>query len=174
MADIEQLKTEAQTQLWEHLRNVKFVMLGSPEPGQHMQPMAPEVDEDNQTIWFFTYKSSDLVKAVNDRPGDVHMCLAEDNYQACIRGSLREHKSDEVIDRYWSPTVAAWFEGGKADGDLTMVEFTPKDAAIWASSKNPVTYAWEIAKANVKDQTPDVGARGSVEFRDGQAWQINA
>jgi general stress protein 26 len=165
MANIEKLKSNPENQLWEHLRDVRFVMLGSPREDDHMQPMAPHVDEEDNTVWFFTNKSSDLVEAVNEQTDKVHMCLVEDDYQACIRGSLSELKSQEVIDRFWSPEVAAWFEGGKADADLTLLKFKPDDAAIWASSKNPITFAWEVAKANVKGQTPDVGSRGSVDFK---------
>jgi len=173
MADLEQVKNNPETQLWEHLKGAKFVMLGSPEPNEHMQPMAPQIDDEGGAIWFYANTSSDIVKAVNARPGDVHMCVTENDYQACLRGSIQEEKNDATIEKYWSSVVAAWFEGGRSDPDLTMLKFQPKDAAIWASSKNPITFAWEIAKANMKDRTPDVGDRASVDFREGQAWQIN-
>ncbi|MEO0981816.1 MAG: pyridoxamine 5'-phosphate oxidase family protein [Pseudomonadota bacterium] len=169
MADIKQLENNPETQLWEHLKDAKYVMLGSPEPNQHMQPMAPQIDDEDGAIWFFANVSSDLVKAVNARPGDVHMCVTESDYQACLRGSIGEEKSDAKIEQFWSPVVAAWFEGGQSDPDLTLLKFQPKDAAVWASSRNPITFAWEIAKANMKDRTPDVGARGNVNFREGEA-----
>lgn len=173
MADLEKLKNNPKEQIWSHLDDVRFVMLGSPDRNQHMQPMAPQVDEEAGVVWFYTDKTTDLVRAVRDLPDDVHMCISESDYQACLRGSLSEHTDDDTIDRFWSSTVAAWFEGGRADENLTMLKFTPKDAAIWAETKNPVTFAWEIQQSKRKGRTPDVGDREKVDFQEGGAWQIN-
>lgn len=164
MADIEKLKNNPKEQLFKHLDDVHMVMLGSPDREQHMQPMAPELDEETGTIWFYTRKSSDLVKALGDKEDDVHMCVVEQDYQACLMGSLSVEHDEEKIEKFWSAPVAAWFDGGRSDPDLTMLCFRPKNASIWASEGNPITFAWEIARANVKDRTPDVGARSSVDF----------
>jgi len=164
MADIEKLKENPKEQLFSHLDDLHMVMLGSPDPAQHMQPMAPEVDHETGTVWFYTRKSSDLVKALGGGTGDVHMCAVEKDYQACLMGELSVSHDEAKIEQFWSAPVAAWFEGGKTDPDLTMLRFRPKDASIWASDRNPITFAYEIAKANVKDKTPDVGERNSVDF----------
>lgn len=164
MADIDKLKQNPKEQLFHHLDDLHMVMLGSPDSGQHMQPMAPEVDHEAGRIWFFTSKSSDLVKALGDGEADVQMCAVEKDYQACLSGAISVEHDEKKIEQFWSAPVAAWFEGGKADPDLTMLCFQPKNASIWASDRNPITFAYEIAKANVKDKTPDVGERNSVNF----------
>ena len=165
MAKIDKLKENPKDQLFEHLDQLHAVMLGSPDPKQHMQPMAPEVDFESGTIWFFTPKSSDLVKTLGSGQGDVHLCAVESDYQACLMGTLHVEHNEEKIEKFWSAPVAAWFEGGKNDPDLTMLCFQPKNASIWASDRNPITFAYELAKANVKDKTPDVGERNSVNFQ---------
>lgn len=164
MADVKTLHENPREQFWEHLSDVRFVMLGSPVAEQHMQPMAPQIDRDNETIWFYTNQTSDLVKAVREQTSKVHMCVTEKDYQACLHGSLIEHRDPAKIDQYWSAMVAAWFEKGKDDPDLTMLCFTPYDAAIWASTANPITFAYEIGKANLTDDMPDVGDRASLKF----------
>lgn len=173
MADTEKLKSQPIAQLWDRLDSAKFVMLGSPRPEDHMQPMAPKVDQEEGVVWFYASASSELVEAVNTCRGCIHMCLADTDYQACIRGSLTEDKRHDVMDRYWSPMVAAWFEGGRTAPDLTLLKFTPYDASIWASTRNPVKLAWEIGKAALQYDTPDVGERESVDFRNTAAFQIN-
>ena len=95
MADIEKLKNNPKEQLFKHLDDVHMVMLGSPDREQHMQPMAPELDEETGTIWFYTRKSSDLVKALGDKEDDVHMCVVEQDYQACLMGSLSVEHDEE-------------------------------------------------------------------------------
>ena len=164
MANLDKLKNNPKEQLFEHLEDVRAVMLGSPLHHQHMQPMAPQVDAETGTIWFYTSKSSDLVKAVEAAPGDVHMCVVEKDYQACILGDLEVKHDREMIDKFWSSVVAAWFEGDKQDPELTMLCFRPKNGSIWASDKNPITFAWEIAMANRKDEKPEIGDRTSVNF----------
>ena len=164
MADIEKLKNNPKEQLFKHLDDVHMVMLGSPDPKQHMQPMAPQLDEEDGTIWFYTYKSSDLVKALGADDSDVQMCVVEDDYQACLSGSLSVEQDEKKIEEFWTAKVAAWFDGGQHDPELTMLCFRPKNASIWAEEGNPITFAWEVARANVKDRTPDVGGRTSVNF----------
>lgn len=164
MADIEKLQNAPKEQLWKHLEDVRCVMLGSPDHKQHMQPMAPQIEEDAEEIWFFASKASDLVSTLGVGAHDVHMCVVEKDYQACLQGALRVEMNTNVLERHWNSVVAAWFEGGKSDPDLTMLCFRPKNASIWASSQNPITFAYEIAKANMKDQTPDIGSRANVNF----------
>ena len=45
-----------------------------------------------------------------------------------------------------------------------MLAPTMKDTTIWPSSANPITFGWEVAKANITDGEPDVGVRTQVNF----------
>ena len=38
------------------------------------------------------------------------------------------------------------------------------DAAIWASTKNPIRFVWEIQTSKNTNKEPDVGARAHVDF----------
>lgn len=173
MANTDKLKSEPIAQLWDRLEAANFVMLGSPKPNEHMQPMAPKVDREEGVIWFYANASSELVDAIGEYRGIVHMCVADKDYQACLRGSLVQDRRHDVINRYWSPIVAAWFTLGRTDPDLTLLKFTPYDASIWASTRNPVKLAWEIGKSALQYGTPDVGERESIDFRKTEAFQIN-
>lgn len=74
-----------------------------------------------------------------------------------MSGELREHKDQKIIDKYWSPIVAAWFEEGREDPEVTMIFFVPDEAAIWTSTDSSMKFAWEIAKANETETKPNVG-----------------
>jgi len=156
MADLKEAKTDPKKQLWDEIDDVHAVMLGIPSTGQHMQPMAPMAAREENRVWFFTRKDSDLVRAAGS--GKAHMCLVSDDqdYHACISGTLVENRSPQHVERFWSPVVGAWFEG-KDDPDMTMLELVPDHAAVWASSDSSMRFGWEIAKANVTDSEPDVG-----------------
>lgn len=59
--------------------------------------------------------------------------------------------------------AAAWWTS-KDDPDIALLEFDLGDAAIWASTRNPVKFAWEIQRAKNSEREPDVGARAHVDF----------
>ena len=165
MADLEKARSEPKEQLWDQVDDIHAGMLGVEGFGQHMQPMAPQVDRDASTIWFYTRKDSDLAKAAGDG-AKAHFCVVgkSHDYHACMSGSLRQTEDRAKIDQFWSPIVEAWFEGGKDDPALTMLALSLEEAAIWASSANPITFGWEIAKANLTDDQPDVGVKTHVNF----------
>jgi general stress protein 26 len=163
MSNIEKAKSEPASQLWDKIDGTHAVMLGSPDHSQHMQPMAPQTDRETGTIWFYTKTTSDIARAAANG-GTVHMCLVTDDYQACLDGDLTTVYSRDHIERYWSSIVEAWFSGGKDDPELTMLRFTPRSAAIWASTGSKLVFGWEIAKAITTGEEPDVGYHTTLAF----------
>lgn len=165
MADLKDAREKPADQLWDQIDDVKAGMLGVEGSGQHMQPMAPQLDRDANKIWFFTKKSSDLLKAVGDG-AKAHFCVVGEHhdYHACLAGRLRENRDAAKIDEYWNPVVAAWYPEGKDDPDMTLLELSLEDAAIWASKGNPILFGWEIAKANATHEEPDLGVRNHIAF----------
>lgn len=165
MADVEKTKQDPVGQLWEQLGEIHAGMLGVEGSAQHMQPMAPQLDPKAKTIWFFTKKSSDLVRAVGTGNRGQFCIVGKDHdYHACLSGTIKQNTSQEKVDELWSPVTNAWFENGKDDPELALLEMTLYDAAIWASSSSALTFGWEIAKANITDSEPDIGVRTLINF----------
>jgi len=96
----------------------------------------------------------------------AHFCVIGKSqaYHACIMGDLHETRDRAKIDELWNDMTGAWFKG-KDDPDLALLEFNLLDAAIWASTQNPVKFAFEVQKAKHSDHEPDVGARAHVDFK---------
>lgn len=157
MANLDKFEDNPQDQLLESLKDARCVMLGSTDPDHHMQPMSPQIDPDNRVIYFYSDNKSELGEAVLKKPGTVHMCHIDKDYQACVRGHLTVHTDPLIVDKFWNPIVSAWYPGGKADSKLIMLRFQPAEAAIWASSGNPLKFMYEIAKANIKDEQANMG-----------------
>ncbi len=165
MADLDKARNSPEDQLWDELDDVHAGMLGVEGSGQHMQPMSPHLDRDGRRIWFFANRKSDLVEAIGQGKRAHFVVVGDDHdYHACLAGDLAVNNDRARIDAYWSPVVSAWFEGGKDDPDLALLEFRLIDAAVWASSSSPIKFGWEIAKANVTDSEPDVGVRNHIRF----------
>lgn len=165
MVSLSKAREEPVKQLWEEIDGVHAGMLGLSGTDMHMQPMAPFADPQANTIWFYVKKDSDLMQKL--RPGArAHFCVIgkDHDYHACLSGTLTERKSKDKIDEYWSSVVDAWFEGGKEDPTLTMIALHIDDCEFWASTGNPLRFGWEIAKANLKDEAPDVGVHSKLSF----------
>lgn len=165
MADISKTKSDPLQQLWDVLGDVHAGMLGVESSGQHMQPMAPFIEKETNSIWFFTRTDSDLINAA--RTGNrAHFCVIskDHDYHACLAGAIDEVKSREHIDKYWSAPVAAWFEGGKEDPSLTMLQLKLDNVAIWASTNSTLKFGWEIAKANLTGKEPDLGYHTQISL----------
>lgn len=165
MADISKAHTDPKGQLWEAVEDATAVMVGSTDHSQHMQPMAPLLARDEETIWFYTKADTELAQTVGAEGGMVHVCLIgkDHDYHACLRGHLSVKRSPEHIERFWSPMAEAWF-GDKDNPGLTMLCFKPGHAEIWASTDSRIRFGWEIAKANVTDAEPDVGYKTEINF----------
>ncbi|MDP1554267.1 MAG: pyridoxamine 5'-phosphate oxidase family protein [Hyphomonas sp.] len=157
MADLKKFDENPQRQLLEEIKSARCVMLGSPKHDTHMQPMAPQVDVEAGVIYFYSDNTSALGSTILARPGSVHMCHIDKDYQACVKGMLTPHDDKATIDRFWSPMVEAWYPGGKTDSKMMMLKFEPQDAAVWASDKSTMGFMFEVAKANATGKLPDVG-----------------
>ena len=160
-------KTEEQPekQPWEQLDKVRAGMLGIQGSHSHMQPMAHLADKDGAArLWFFTSKAGDLYKEMGGG-SHAHFCLVgkDQDYHACLMGDLSENRDRSKIDEYWNDHVGAWWSS-KNDPDIALLEFDLLDAAIWASTRNPIRYAWEIQTSKNSTKEPDLGARAHVDF----------
>ncbi|GHC63792.1 pyridoxamine 5'-phosphate oxidase family protein [Limoniibacter endophyticus] len=168
MVNLSETRDDPLQQLWDEIEDVHAGMLGIEGSHMHMQPMAPFIEKETGSIWFYTRRDSDLVRHLSgvDR---AHFCVVgkDHDYHACLSGVLAENKSQSHIDKYWSSIVAAWFHGGKDDPQLTMIQLKLDDAAIWASSSSTLKFGWEMAKANLDDDhEPDVGVHTHINFAE--------
>lgn len=167
MGHTDKTEKHPEKQLWDELAKVHAGMLGIEGSRSHMQPMGHIKDKDGfARLWFFTSRSGDLFREMG-AGAHAHFCLVGkgQDYHACIMGDLTENREQRKIDQYWTDEVGAWFNG-KNDPDLALLEFDLLDAAIWASTKNPIKFAWEINKAKHSNREPDVGARAHVDFTE--------
>ena len=161
-------RKDAEERLFKAIEDTRVGMLGvsGGEP-RHMQPMTAFAERDAGELWFFTYRDTDLLRDVNASGGHHAMfCLISKDREiyACLGGELEEHFDRERMERYWNPVVAAWYPDGKDDPRLTLMRMRLDDAQIWISEAGPVRFAFEIAKANMTKEQPDLGDRANIQF----------
>ncbi|MBB6508276.1 MULTISPECIES: pyridoxamine 5'-phosphate oxidase family protein [Rhizobium/Agrobacterium group] len=166
MASLTEAREAPERQMWDEINGIHAGMLGIEGAHMHFQPMAPNVDSEANTIWFYTRTDTDLVKALGTASRAHFNVVGKDHdYHACLSGTLEVRKDEAKIDEYWSAVTAAWYEHGKSDPHLTMLAFRVDDAEIWASTDSTLKFGWEIAKANLNDEKmPEVGVNKRLTF----------
>ncbi|MBW8304801.1 MAG: pyridoxamine 5'-phosphate oxidase family protein [Brevundimonas sp.] len=169
MSDKTLTAAEAEKEFWDHLKKSNTGMLGLDQPGYHAQPMTAFRDGETGTIWFFTREDTDLARDAGVGSGQsamFHYGSKDQEVWACIHGTLSVHGHDrEIIDRYWSPVLAAWYPEGKDDRMLTILRFDADDGRVWVSEGVFFKFAYEIAKANATKTMPDAGGVADVNLQ---------
>ena len=166
MADIRAAREKPIEQFYEVVENVHAGMLGLDGSRLHMQPMAPQLDRANKTIWFFAKTDAEIVR--NMGPGGRgHFVVIgkHHDYHASVSGPIELAQDREVVDRYWSRITEAWFEGGKDDPKLTLLALRLENGEAWVSTDSNLRFGWEIAKANMSaEHEPEVGVKTPLKF----------
>lgn len=131
MADAAELRVK----FYKAIKSDRTVMLGlaGVEDGLG-QPMTAQLDKDAESgpLYIFTAKDTDLVQALGERgAATAHFVSKDHDLFAAIEGELSTLDDPAMIDRLWSPFVAAWFKGGQDDPNLQLLRFDPGRAQIW-------------------------------------------
>ncbi|MFW8594094.1 pyridoxamine 5'-phosphate oxidase family protein [Cribrihabitans neustonicus] len=161
---------DAKQQLWTQLSRGRTSMLAVAGSGQHPQPMTHFADEDGGAIWFITSSDTDLARAIGTG-GRGQLCFMSKNedYFASIEGALEVSQNNAKLDEYWSVAAAAWFEQGREDPKVTLLKFTPAEAAVWANESSAVLVGLKLLRAGLKEgeSNPDVGVHHVLQMNNG-------
>ena len=164
MTNAKKVEEHPEEELWRQLKHVHAGMLGIEGSLSHLQPMSHFMDQEGGRLWFFTTRDGDLFKEIG-AGAHAHFCIIgkHQDFHACLMGQLTESRDRAKLDELWNDIIAAWF-GDKDDPNLVLLSFDLIDASLWASTRNPVKFAWEIERAQSSSREPDVGAQVEVKF----------
>ncbi|SEJ06057.1 General stress protein 26 [Cyclobacterium xiamenense] len=149
--------------IWELIKPIKVGMLVTKTTedsgGMRGRPMSLVQDAYDGTLFFYTSKSdAKAFEIVNDTDVCLTFSNPKDNVYVSLTGKGCVTQNKELIDRYWNPWVAAWFENGKDDPDLAMLEIKISKGEHWDSKNNTLVQIFELAKATIKPATtPNLG-----------------
>lgn len=155
---------ELEEKFWKSLTSDRTVMLGidGVEDG-HSRPMTAIVEHDGGPIWFFTGKSNGIIEHLhrNQRAVAAFSAKGHDLF-ASIHGDLSQSHDRAVIDRLWSPFVAAWFHG-KDDPNLVLLRFDAENAEVWLNESSMLAGVKMLFGANPREDYKD--KVGKVDLR---------
>ncbi|MFP4098888.1 MAG: pyridoxamine 5'-phosphate oxidase family protein [Alphaproteobacteria bacterium] len=135
------MMTQQESQeIWNLIKDIKVAMLTSNDDGTlRARPMHHIQDEFDGTLWFYTAKSSGKVEELQ-KQNQVCLSYADpgiDTYVS-LSGDVGFTQDKALIDKFWNSFSAAWFEGGKDDPDITLMEIRITQAESWDSKSKEV------------------------------------
>ena len=158
--------TDLKQEFWNRMPKVRSGMLGIKGQG-HLVAMSPHVAKDLPgAIWFITANGTELGISVSSGEQAAQLVLSDDaaGLYADIEGRLSHDNDKAKLDEIWSSVASAWFEKGKEDPDVCLMQFAPSKAEIAVTTTGGFKFLYQIAKAKMTGDDPDVGSKGIVAF----------
>ena len=150
-------KEELKTAFFDALKSDRTLMLGlDGVDNGHTRPMTAQTEDRGGTIWFFSGRDNVLVQQLQGRHNAIAAFSSKrHDIFASIEGSIRIDNDREVIDRLWSPFVAAWYDGGKDDPNLALLRLDATSVEVWRSDIGLLTGFKMMLGMDVKQEFSD-------------------
>lgn len=149
-------------EFWEELDKSPYVMIGLPAQNAHSEPMHVVFDKDlPNALFIYTSIDNRLVEGMAQSPYAMAQFVSKGHdFFGCLRGQLTRVTRDEIIDRFWSNSVEAWYEEGRQDPKLAMLRFAIEDAEFWESDMSAKGLFKLLTGRNIDRQ--DAGGHAEV------------
>lgn len=134
--------------LWDELKGHCFAFVGRTADASGDVPMTLHSDEGSRNaVWIFTKRSNDISAG---GPAMARIMSRKEDFFARLDGLLEQEGDRALIDRLWSPQIAAWYEGGRDDPELCVMRLDIGAAEIWVGEMSPVSIAKMLLGRNVE------------------------
>lgn len=154
------MSEDVRKQLWKEMDKSPFLMLRLEGGHHHAIPMTAQLDPDNHG-YFYLFHNKDGRLASGGSAMAQFVAKGHDLF-ACISGRLSDATDPHLVDKYWSRTMEAWYEGGKDDPNLSLLRFDLDDAEIWTADTSVKGLFKMLTGQTVKDG--ELGHHGTVKL----------
>lgn len=127
------------------------------------RPLAVITDDFDGKLWFFTADPSPKTQDLATHP-EVNVSVGDGKGWLSLSGIGSVSRDAERIDRYWNPWAEAYFEGGRDDPSVALLEVDVHTVHYWDLDKPAIATAFEVAKGLVTRSAPDVGDDGVIHL----------
>lgn len=129
------------------------------------RPMHAKFDRDAGVITFLTdarHHKDDEIAA------DPQICLSfaktgSQNYVS-ISGEAELLNDRAAIEARFNEMAKVWFPDGPQDPNVRLLIVRPEAAEYWDGKSNPIAVAFQIVKARLSQDRPDLGENRKVEM----------
>lgn len=141
----------------------------STESGLRGRPMAIAEIAPDGSIWFITGADTSKVDEALQYPNIMAVMQSTAKYLS-VSGEAVVQRDRAHVQRLWKDSYKAWFQGGKDDPNIALIQLKPHEAEYWDNSgMSGLKFALQYAKAYVtgKEMRPgdeNVDQHGKVHL----------
>jgi general stress protein 26 len=125
------------------------------------RPLALQDREFDGHLYFFTQDPSPKTADIAVNP-EVNVAVDDGKGNLSLSGTASVTRDAALIDELWNPFAEAWFEKGREDPSVALLDVEVKTAEYWSMDKPAIARGFEIVKGLVTKSTPDVGENKTV------------
>jgi len=156
---------EAKKKISDIVEDVKIAMLATNLGNKPLSvvPMYTKKIDDNGNIWFLSAMASDHNVDIS-KDNDVQLLYSgtSDKKFLSIYGQAQISTDQKIINDLYSKMDNAWFDGPE-DANISIIKFTPTEAAYWSNDDNKLVTLFKLAKAAVTGKDQKIGTSGKIE-----------
>lgn len=130
------------------------------------RPMAIAECTPDAHLWFITRVESSTIGDITENP-EIGAILQSGGLYLSISGVARTSRDKDRINRLWTTDQAVWFEEGKDDPTLILLEIVPMYGEYWdRSGAQAIDFKIREVRALLTGETLEktAGRHGSVQF----------
>ncbi len=154
------LKPHEFDELKDKIKDIRIAMLTTQEDDGdfHSRPMATHAVEEDGTMWFFTYESSNKVQEIrqNERVSLTFSDTGAETYVS-TSGVAEVVANKTKIDALWNDGLKAWFPNGKNDPNIRLLKVRVHQGEYWDRPGGKMVTLFEMAKAALTGQPDRTG-----------------
>lgn len=123
-----------------------------------------EVDEEGN-IWFLFSADSGTFRNLK-QDGRIHLSYSDPaSYTfVSVYGLTEISESQEKIDKYWNKMMEAWFEKGKDDPRIRILQVVTQGAHYWDNPTNKLVTFAKMATSAITGEKMDIGREGNIDL----------
>ena len=131
----------------------------------HAVPMSTqEVDEEGNMWFLFSSESSTFQNLQEDKKISVLYSDIKNYNFLSVRGSAVVSTDKARIEKYWNKMIEAWFEKGKDDPAIRILQVKPDEADYWDNKTNKLVTFFKVAVSAVSGEKLDIGRTGKLDL----------
>lgn len=158
------MTTETPDDLYDMIDDIGTAMLVTDiNSALRSRPMRGKIYRSSGEIWFLSSAAAGKIDEIIDdgRANLTYACPEKETYIS-ISGRASLSRDTAKIDDLWGPWAKAWFQCEEPSPQIMAIRFVPSVAEYWDGTSSAVLETWELLKANVTGQQPDLGENKTV------------
>jgi general stress protein 26 len=131
----------------------------------HAAPMSRQEVDDEGNIFFLANAESETCKNIEkDKNVALHFSKVSEYEFLAVSGSAKSYHDQALIDKYWNKFMEGWFEKGKEDPSIRIIEVKPNNARFWETKDGKMITFLKVAANAITGSNFETGVEGKIEI----------